>query len=110
MKKYTRLYYDFFDYPKDPTFHVPCEICLKPAVDIHHIDCKGMGGSKEKDFIENLMGTCRDCHVEHGDNPIFRDALVALHFQFITLHRPDYAIQIHKMGVKPVVISHLAKK
>ena len=104
MKKYVKLYYDFFDYPISEDFMVPCEVCLRPAVEINHIDCRGMGGrpKNDMDFIENLMGTCRECHVEHGDNPVFRDMLIAMHFQFIALHRPDYKIQIHKMGVKPI--------
>lgn len=104
MKKYVRLYYDFFDYPYDPDYPVQCEICMQRAVEINHIDARKMGGrpKNDMDFIENLMGTCRACHVEHGDNPVFRDMLIALHFQFITLHRPDYAIQTHKMDVGPI--------
>ena len=26
------------------------------------LESRGMGGSKNKDYIENLMGLCRDCH------------------------------------------------
>ena len=46
---------------------IPCELCGAKGVDIHHIDCRGMGGSKEKDTIENLMALCRKCHILRGD-------------------------------------------
>ena len=52
---------DFFDYGEQD--FVMCEMCQQDrAVDIHHLDARGMGGSKNKDYIENLMGLCRDCH------------------------------------------------
>ena len=51
----------FFDYGE--TDFVMCEMCQQDrAVDIHHLDPRGMGGSEQKDYIENLMGLCRDCH------------------------------------------------
>ena len=36
-------------------------------MDIHHIESRGMGGSKTKDDPNNLMALCRACHVEFGD-------------------------------------------
>lgn len=41
---------------------VPCEICGIRATDVHHIDNRAMGGSKLKDYIENLAALCRGCH------------------------------------------------
>jgi 5-methylcytosine-specific restriction endonuclease McrA len=43
---------------------IPCEVCRATAVDIHHIESRGMGGSKTADTIDNLMALCRECHVE----------------------------------------------
>jgi len=61
VKKHTKVYMQFFDYGEQD--FVMCEMCQQDrAVDIHHIQGRGMGGSKEKDFIENLMGLCRECH------------------------------------------------
>lgn len=67
--------------------HVPdnhvCEFCYAPATDIHHIYCKGMGGSKSKDVIENLMALCRSCHVEYGDKTRYYDSLIEAHRKFL---------------------------
>lgn len=64
MKKHTKIYLDYFNY--DVSDFVPCETCGSKAVDIHHIDARGMGGS-EKDNINNLMALCRECHIKYGD-------------------------------------------
>ena len=52
----------FFDYGE--TDFIMCEMCQQDrAVDIHHLERQSKFGSKkEKDYIENLMGLCRDCH------------------------------------------------
>jgi len=65
MKKHTKIYLDYFGY--DETSWIPCEMCGQTAVDINHIDARGMGGSKLKDNIENLMAMCRKCHMDLGD-------------------------------------------
>jgi len=64
MKNYTKIYFKHFGY--DISDFIPCEICKAKAVDIHHIDARGMGGS-EKDDINNLMALCRACHIKFGD-------------------------------------------
>lgn len=77
MKKHTKIYMDFFGYGIED--YVPCEVCGNRAVDIHHIDARGMGGSDNKDVIENLMGLCRSCHVELGDKKQHIDYLKQKH-------------------------------
>ena len=77
MKKYTRTYLTYFGY--DETDFIPCEVCNKQAVDIHHIEAKGMGGSKTKDNIENIMALCRDCHMKYGDKKQYKDFLKQIH-------------------------------
>lgn len=81
MKKHTKIYLDHFGYTKDE--FIPCEICGVRAVDIHHIDCRGMGGTSDKDKIENLMAVCRECHVEYGDKKQHMDFLKKVHQQRI---------------------------
>jgi 5-methylcytosine-specific restriction endonuclease McrA len=68
---------DYFGYVIDD--FIPCEVCGKKAVDIHHIKARGMGGSKTADNIENLMAVCRSCHIEHGDKKGKLDYLSMIH-------------------------------
>jgi len=76
MKKHTKIYFKYFGY--DESDFIPCEICGAEAVDIHHIDCRGMGGT-EKDEIENLMAVCRRCHIQYGDKKDYMDYLIEVH-------------------------------
>jgi len=77
MKKHTKIYIDYFNYkiPQD----VLCEICGAPAVDIHHIEARGMGGSKEKDTIDNLMALYRHHHEMYGDKKKWKTMLKTIH-------------------------------
>ena len=77
MKSYKKIYIKFFDYLA--TDFIPCEVCGSRAVDIHHIECKGMGGSKKKDTIQNLMAVCRICHIEYGDKKQHLEWLQEIH-------------------------------
>ena len=60
---------------------IPCEVCDKTAVDIHHIYARGRGGDPQgkKDVFENLMGLCRSCHETFGDVPDCRELLIKIH-------------------------------
>lgn len=79
MKRHTRIYLKAFDY--DESSFIPCEIpnCGRRAVDIHHIDARGMGGAKDRDRPDNLMAICREHHVEYGDKKEFKDWLKEIH-------------------------------
>lgn len=81
MKKHTKIYFDHFGYTIAD--FIPCEIpnCGKRAVDIHHIDARGMGGDPQgkKDVVENLMALCRGHHVEYGDKQQHKDYLREVH-------------------------------
>jgi 5-methylcytosine-specific restriction endonuclease McrA len=77
MKKHVKTYLDFFGY--DETSWIPCEMCGQTAVDINHIDARGMGGSKLKDNIENLMALCRKCHIDLGDKKEHKVMLKVVH-------------------------------
>jgi 5-methylcytosine-specific restriction endonuclease McrA len=54
-------------------------VCGAQAVDVHHIEARGMGGNKEADVIENLMGLCRKCHIEYGDKKQYKEFLKDIH-------------------------------
>jgi 5-methylcytosine-specific restriction endonuclease McrA len=77
MKKHVKTYLDFFGY--DETSWIPCEMCAQTAVDINHIDARGMGGSKLKDNIENLMAMCRKCHIDLGDKKEHKVMMKVVH-------------------------------
>ena len=81
MKNHTKVYFKSLGFTGYE--YIPCEICSKRAVDIHHIDCRGMGGSKEKDKIENLMALCRECHIKYGDVKHQKDYLQELHNEYL---------------------------
>lgn len=81
MKKHVKIYLEYFNY--DNGDFMPCEVCENKAVDIHHIEPRGMGGSKKKDKIENLIALCRSCHIKadfgHGGNKLTKEYLKEIH-------------------------------
>ena len=78
MKKHTKIYMDYFDYCKDDV--IVCEVCqMNKAVDIHHINNKGIGGSSDKDYIENLIGVCRMCHNNAHNEKLTKQYLIDCH-------------------------------
>ena len=61
---------NFFDYAEQD--FIPCEMCGAKAVDVHHIERQSkFGNKKEKEFIENLIGVCRSCHIKAESDSMF---------------------------------------
>jgi hypothetical protein len=79
LKKYKKVYIDYFGY--DVTDYIGCEICTAPSVDIHHLIPKGMGGSKTKDYIGNLIAVCRECHNKCHNSKEFNDNAKEIHLK-----------------------------
>ena len=79
MKRHTMTYLNHFGY--DISDFIPCEVCGKTAIDIHHIEARGIGGSKEADNIENLMALCREDHLKYGDKKQYKEWLKSVHLQ-----------------------------
>ena len=77
MKNHTKIYLKYFGY--DTSDFIPCEMCGLKAQDIHHIEARGMGGSKHADNIENLMALCRQCHIDFGDKKQHKEMLKVVH-------------------------------
>lgn len=84
MKNHTKIYLDYFGYTTAD--FIPCEICGNRAVDVHHIEARGMGGSKHADYIENLQAVCRKCHIDYGDKTEFKDKLKEVHLKFMQIY------------------------
>ena len=70
-------YFNHFGY--DISDFIPCEVCGKTAVDIHHIEARGIGGSKDADSIDNLMALCREDHLKYGDKKQYKEFLKDKH-------------------------------
>lgn len=87
MKKHTKIYYEYFNY--DLSDFIPCELTGLTAVDIHHIDSRGMGGSKHKDNIDNLMAATRTVHLVYGDVPKYKEFLKKAH-KYFKEHKEPY--------------------
>jgi hypothetical protein len=90
---HTKIYYDFFGY--DESSYIPSEISGEPAVSVHHIDCRGMGGSKTKDYIENLMALTFQEHMDYGDKKQYTDCLKEIHLKFMKEHGPGGVFNIN---------------
>lgn len=88
MKPHTKTYMKYFGYGIDD--FIGCEVCGNKAVDIHHIDCRGMGSSKDKDTIQNLMAVCRMCHERYGDKKEHTEWLKEQHQLFIDRYGKIY--------------------
>jgi hypothetical protein len=81
MQKHTQIYLQGMGYKT--TDFIPCEVCGSQAVDCHHIEARGMGGSKDKDKIENIMALCREHHIQYGDKKQYKDFLKEIHLKNI---------------------------
>ena len=79
MKKHTKIYMNYHNY--DISDWIACEHCGTTAVDIHHLSGRGLGGSKNKDFIENLIALCRRCHIKAETDKQFNNQLKELNKQ-----------------------------
>lgn len=77
MKEHTKLYLNTFGY--DTNDFIPCEVCKTKAVDIHHIEARGMGGTTKAEDINNIMALCRECHVKYGDKKQHKEYLKEVH-------------------------------
>ena len=81
MQKHTKIYINHFGYTLAD--FIPCEICGGQAVDIHHIEPKGMGGSKTKDYIENLIAVCRKHHEDCHNSKDFNETAKNIHLKVL---------------------------
>lgn len=69
MKKHVKIFLQNFGFGEQD--FIPCLMCGQRAVDIHHIEPRGMGGSKTKDRVDNLVELCRNCHQKAEDSKEF---------------------------------------
>ena len=77
---------NFFGYDISDTY-IPCEMCSSPVVDIHHLEKRN---KTKNDFIENLMGLCRDCHNNAENDSCFN-------MIFRIKHLENVCVQIYSL-------------
>jgi len=68
MQKHTKIYINFFGYDESST--ILCEMCNQVACDIHHLE-RRTRNKVTNDYIENLVGLCRDCHISAESDKSF---------------------------------------
>tara|TARA_R100000781_G_C3999497_1_gene99756 strand:- start:266 stop:538 length:273 start_codon:yes stop_codon:yes gene_type:complete len=71
----------FFDYGEQD--FIPCEMCGSRATDIHHIE-RRTRNKVTNDFVENLVGLCRDCHVKAESDSMFNMFCRIQHLENVT--------------------------
>lgn len=81
---HTALYMAAFGYG-DSDF-IPSELSGQKASDTHHIICRGSGGTKTEDRIENLMALTREEHLEYGDKKQHMVFLFRKHLSFLLVN------------------------
>lgn len=83
MKPHIKIYLNYFGYGEQD--FIPCTNpeCSCKAVSIHHIDKRGMGGSRNKDYIENLAALCMECHTKADNNKEFNEMIRYNHLRKI---------------------------
>lgn len=88
MQKYQRTYYNYFNYGVQD--FVPCELMGVKSNEIHHIQCRGMGGRplNDMDDIGNLMAISRLPHDLLGDNENWNAILQEAHDNFMISQTP----------------------
>jgi 5-methylcytosine-specific restriction endonuclease McrA len=76
VKKYVKIYMEYHGIQGDEWW--PCENCSQTGNQVHHLIPRGMGGSKERDYIENLIGLCFDCHEKAERKILTREYLYGI--------------------------------
>lgn len=105
MKNYKQVYCDYFGHQEDDT--ILCEITGSIAVDISHNKARGMGGSKHKDVIENLMALTRGAHTFLEQNPRYYWWFQLVHMHFMVTRTP-YAESL--LSLDDIVFNEIKNK
>jgi len=80
---YVAIYMAAFGYG-DADF-IPSELSGEPSVDLHHVICRGAGGTKKEDRVENLIALTRSEHEKYGDKKHCMSFLFERHRDFMLL-------------------------
>jgi len=82
MQKHTKVYFQHFWIT--PWEFIPCEICWKEAVDLHHINKRSSFWKNRKhlqDRIENIIALCRKHHEDAEGKILSQEELNLIHIK-----------------------------
>ena len=84
MQKHTKIVIDAHASVGIDPHEIQCEIpgCGRIFQDVHHIECRGMGGTTRDYGILDLMALCRDHHNQYGDKVKYLERLKAIHLRY----------------------------
>jgi hypothetical protein len=87
MVEHKKIYYNYYGLQAEGDFK-KCEIpwCGKKHEEVHHITARGMGGTSDKDTINNLMGLCQGHHKKFGDKTFWNERLKFIHLHDMIKH------------------------
>jgi len=80
---YKKLFKDLHGFVDDD--FIPCAVTGERANDIHHIDARGMGGTKREESICNLIPVTRKVHDDLGDKSDHKVFLFEKNCDFILM-------------------------
>jgi hypothetical protein len=83
MTKHYKIYTEHFGYM--PGEAIKCELSglVSKNNELHHLECRGMGGRPSMDRIDNIMCLRKDLHLLYGDKKQNMDFLKEAHKLFM---------------------------
>lgn len=81
MKNHTKVYMKHFGLSEGD--YIYSEISGQPAIDVHHLNARKIGGSKTKDYIENLIALTREEHMLCENNPRINEIAKEIHRHYL---------------------------
>lgn len=77
IKNHVKIYLNHYNYGEEDIIICECG-CGKIANQIHHLVKRGMGGSKTRDNIENLIALTMKCHEKADTDTKFNNKLKSI--------------------------------
>lgn len=75
------------------------ELSGLPANDLHHIESRGMGATRKKNNIENLMALTREEHEKYGDKKKYKEYLLAKHMEFLENNKIPFDKELMHLAI-----------
>lgn len=88
MQNHTKVYLKHF--VLDQGDRIVSELSCLNGADIHHISARGSGGSKKKDYIENLICLTREEHMRCEMSVLCNKFIHMVHAKFLELGYYSY--------------------